>query len=143
MKNMKLNPVYFIIASVIFLSVGCKKGYELEDINSDITVESFQEDGKVYIHAETEEGFSCSNYMISYKLKENNSGYTVKFKKVIVTDVCFSPAANAYAYIDLGEISEGQYKIEFKLNGNSTEGILHVNDSTRLEIATENGVKIK
>lgn len=134
-----LLPIYF---GMLLLFTGCEKNVYEKPIDSDIRVALEEQNGSVYLFAETTKFYGLTGYSIKYAVWKLGAQITVKFN--YIRDIESGPAAPAPAicYINLGKLGNEEYTIKFKLNGETTEGKI-LKDPLRLEIPEPKNVKLK
>lgn len=134
-----LLPIYF---GMLLLFTGCEKNVYEKPIDSDIRVELEEQNGSVYLFAETTKLYALGGYSIKYAVWKLGAQINVKFNYIRDIEYGTTAPAPAICYINLGKLGNEEYTIKFKLNGETTEGKI-LKDPLRLEIPEPKNVKLK
>lgn len=128
-----------LVATVAFAA--CKKGVLERPIDSNILVQSSLDDGNVLIECETEKSYPTIVNRIDYSDSKLGKTINIRFKSILATGMldAIGPAA---VDVDLGTLDQGEYTVNFKLNGETTEATLTVGDTVALEMSTGGNVRL-
>ena len=131
-----------LLAVLSFISIGCEKDIVERPIDSEILIEAKEENGSIFILAETVKLYPQSSYVIDFNTRTDEPVLIVRFKSIKYLGGGLDVIWPAKCEIELGTLEKSSYPIRFNLDGVSTEGILST-EPLKLEISETSKVKLK
>lgn len=127
-----MKATYFLfIISVLFFS--CESGPE-EQVNTlgseiSLSLAEYPEPQEKTLSFKflTEKDFPCINYQISHNMQRAGNTITIELTSIEKADVCLNAIGPATAFIDVGNLPEGDYDLTIRLGKSiSNHGTLSV-----------------
>jgi len=132
----------FTAASIIwlFFSAGCNNTEEVivgpvqASINSAINLLSFERvdpaGRRFEFRCLTDSIYDCSNYSIDFELVTAGDTFKLNFNELFRPAFCVPPDKEAFALVNLGELTNGTYQLPVTVNNIVATAVLTVTDST-------------
>ncbi len=100
-------------------------------------------DSKLYLHCETEREYKNYNYQIGKSIDKQPGRINIEFNSIIIPDIVSPALGPARTKIDLGNLEEGTYELEIKVEGEKSYGYLTVNpEYYRIDFEKQNRIQI-
>ncbi len=90
----------------------------------------------------TTEDYPCINYRIASELRREGSAITVSLREIQGADVCLEAVAPAASFLDIGELSSGEYPITIEVGTSLTNSgtLLVTDDAVELLLGPTEGL---
>ena len=137
-----MKTTFRFIAVIFIILSACDKEKVVNTINSNILVSTRIENNQIYIVAETVKEFECVTYSITYSFQKNGNKINIEFLDVLKPEGCYAAFGPARTEINLGELEDNEYTIDFRLDGEETKASLSTNPAVNLEITKSGNVKL-
>lgn len=132
---MKKNILLFItLISLPLLFNNCddtvSDNTEYTAIDSRVNIKLAEElsPGKrtLFLYCNTERIYGCMNYGIDYYVIRGTNSFNVKFRNIVISQICLTALGPASCQIKLGELSAGTYNLNLEVNGKTEQAILTI-----------------
>ena len=119
----------------------CKGDCEHEKIEGDVLVEATKE-STILLKVKTERDYECQNYYVDNCFKIDRNLIRVNILGSCLPGVCLTAIGPAKADIDLGDLNNGEYQVNFYHNDQVSKAQLNVSDQdVKLEFFEIQNVK--
>lgn len=133
---MKLN---YLLVIIIFLwtTTSCRKNKAgTEKINDKVNAymspasEKYGNKQPFSIACRTEERYPCSNYSIIYNMSSSGNTFDIELEHVKTQEICLTAIGPATCTVPIGDVEDGNYNLNFFLNGRKNSYQLTVTDKS-------------